>query len=448
LNNSKYNLPKELRSLLVVAGPLIINNLAISGLNFSDAVMAGRLGASQLAAVAVGGSVWMLAFVFCLGILMALTPIVSRLTGSEKYSLVGRYVRQAFWLSQALGIVILVLAQWFIRPLLTYIGIDSEFREDTIGYIQAIMFGMPGMCAFLVFRFTTEGLGVTRPIMWTTLFSLVSNIFGNWVLMYGNLGAPTLGAAGCGISSAITVWLMAIGLGSYLYWHKRYEPLKIFVRSATVRWPILKELLGLGLPITMTITAEVGLFNAVSIMVGTISVEVAAAHQIAVNFAGTMFMVPLALSSATTVRVGQALGAGNAVTAKLRGRIGIYSCGTFMLFSAVFMLFARDFVVGLYTADPSVREIALSLLLVAAVFQVSDGIQIGAAGALRGYKDTQVPMVINIIAYWVVAFPLAYLAAVVLRAEPKYIWIAFVAGLFLSACLLTYRFGKISSRVI
>jgi MATE family multidrug resistance protein len=444
LFDRKFQLGKELRALLTVAGPLIINNLAIAGINFSDAVMAGRLGASQLAAVSVGGSVWLLAFVFCLGLLMALSPIVSRLVGAGDLSRVGRYVRQGFWLSQVLGITIFLLAQWLIAPLLAYIGIDSAFREDAVGYIQAIMFGIPAMCAFLVFRFTTEGLGVTRPIMWSTLFSLVSNIFGNWVLMYGNLGAPALGATGCGISSAITIWLMAIGLGVYLYSHKQYKPLKIFVRSIRLRWKLLRELLSLGLPITMTITAEAGLFSAVSILVGTISAQVSAAHQIAVNFAGTMFMIPLAFSSATTVRVGHALGADDSEAARFRGWLGIICCGAFMLGSATFMLFARDLVVGLYTSDPSVKEIAMSLLLVAAVFQVSDGVQIGSAAALRGYKDTRVPMMINLVAYWVIAFPLAYYAAVIAKAEPQFIWMAFVAGLFLAASLLTYRYGRIS----
>lgn len=438
----------EIRSLLRVAGPLIINNLAIAGIHFSDAVMAGQLGANQLAAVAVGGSVWMLTFVFCLGILMALTPIVSRLVGAGDLAKVGRYVRQAFWLSQLLGITILIMTQLLIGPVLNYIGIDAEFRQLSIGYIEAIIFAIPAMCAFLVFRFTTEGMGVTRPIMWATLFSLVSNVTGNWILMYGNLGAPALGAVGCGLSSAITIWLMATGLGIYIWRHKRYRPLQIFASMKMFRWPELREILVLGLPITMTITAESGLFNAVSILIGTISAQVAAAHQIAINFAATMFMIPLALSSATTVRVGHALGAGDAAEARRRGWLGIIGCGVFMFCAALFLLAGKDLVVGLYTSDPSVREIALSLLVVAALFQVSDGVQIGAAAALRGYKDTRVPMVINLIAYWVIAFPLAYFAAVIIQAEPRFIWWAFVVGLFISAALLTYRYHRISGEAL
>jgi MATE family multidrug resistance protein len=439
-------LRSELRQLLHVAGPLIINNLAIAGINFTDAVMAGRLGANHLAAVAVGGSVWLLALVFCLGILMALSPIIARLVGASALGSVGRYVRQGFWLGQTLAFTMLALTLWLIQSILTYIGIDADFRHLAVGYIEAIMFGLPAMCAFFVLRFTTEGLGVTRPIMWTTLFSFVSNIIGNWVLMYGNLGAPAMGAVGCGLSSAITVWLMAAGLAIYVYRHRRYKPLKIFQPERIFRWREMKEVLLLGLPITMTITAETGLFGAVSILIGTISAQVAAAHQIAINFAATMFMIPLALSSATTVVVGHALGAGDTEVARRRGWLGIASCGFFMLCAAAFLLVARDFVVDFYTRDTAVQDIALSLLFVAAMFQVFDGIQIGAAAALRGYKDTRVPMFINLIAYWVIAFPLAYYAAIIARAEPQLIWVAFVIGLFVSASLLTYRYGKISKR--
>jgi len=438
----------ELPALLRVAGPLIVNYLAIAGIHFADAVMAGRLGANTLAAVAVGGSVWMLGFTLCLGILMSISPIVSRYVGAGQLSLIGRYTRQGLWLSQVLGIVILVLAQLYTRPVLDFIGVDIDFREMTIGYVEAIMFGMPAIGAFLVFRFTTEGLGETRPIMYASLFSLVSNVFGNWVLMYGNLGAPALGAVGCGLSSAITIWLMSIGMGIYIYKHERYQPLQIFSHIAPLRWPIFRELLALGIPISVTITAESGLFSAVAILTGTISAKVAAAHQIAINFAATMFMIPLAISSATTVRVGQALGAGTAGPAAFRGWTGIAVCGVFMSCSAGFLFVFRDLVVRLYTSDTSVQEVAISLLLMAAIFQVADGVQIGAAAALRGYKDTRLPMVINTFAYWMVAFPLAYLAAVTYRLPPKYIWGGFVIGLSLAAVLLTWRYAIISRRTL
>ncbi|GMR17269.1 MAG: proton-coupled multidrug efflux MATE transporter PmpM [Gammaproteobacteria bacterium] len=439
---------RELQALLRVGGPLIVNFLAIAGIHFADAVMAGRLGANELAAVAVGGSVWMLGFTFTLGILMSISPIVSRYFGAGQLSLIGRYTRQGLWLSQLLGITVLVLVQLYLRPVLQFIGIDTSFRDMTIGYVEAIMFGMPAIGAFLVFRFTTEGIGETRPIMYVSLFSLVSNVFGNWVLMYGNLGAPALGPAGCGWSSAITMWLMAIGMGVYIYKHPRYRPMQIFSRIAPPRWSVSREILSLGIPISLTITAESGLFSAVAILIGTINAQVAAAHQIAINFASTMFMIPLAVSSAMTVRVGQALGAGDPLAARLRGWVGIAACGVFMLFSAAILLLFRDVVVSMYTSDTSVRDIAISLLMMAAIFQVADGVQIGSAAALRGYKDTHVPMLINAFAYWVLAFPLAYLAAVSYRLPPKYIWGGFVIGLTVAAVLLSQRYRKIANHAV
>ena len=190
------------------------------------------------------------------------------------------------------------------------------------------------------------------------------------------------------------------------------------------------------------------MFSAISILVGTREAETTAAHQISLNFAATMFMIPLAISAATTVRTGHALGSGNAAEARLAGMTGVLMCAVFMAFSATFLLLFRELVVGIYTSDPRVIEIAMSLLLMAAIFQVADGVQIGAAGALRGYKDTKLPMVINTFSYWVLGFPLAYLAAITFRAPPSYIWGGFVLGLTVAAVLLTTRLHLLSRRMI
>jgi MATE family multidrug resistance protein len=177
---------------------------------------------------------------------------------------------------------------------------------------------------------------------------------------------------------------------------------------------------------------------------GTRGANIAAAHQVAINFAATMFMIPLALSSASTIRVGHALGAGNSPAARYSGATGIAMSAVFMTCTAVFLLVFRDAIVRLYTNDPDVQAIAISLLLMAAIFQVGDGVQIGAAGSLRGYKDTRVPMIINIFAYWFLAFPLAYLATITYRLEPQYTWAAFVLGLSVAAILLTIRYARVS----
>lgn len=438
----------ESGALLRLAGPLIVNNLSIAGMQFADAVMSGRLGAESLAAVAVGGSVWYLGFTICLGLMMAISPIAARLFGAGQPELIGRYTRQGLWLAIALGLSIFLMVHLFSQSVLAFVGIDPGFRSITVGYVKAIVFGAPAICAFLAFRFTTEGIGFTRPIMYTSLFALVCNVFLNWVLMYGKFGVPAYGAIGCGMASAITMWLMMIVMTTYVARQSIYKPLKIFERMAPVRLPVLKEILALGAPIAVTISAEAGLFSAVSILVGTRGADITAAHQIALNFAATMFMIPLALSAATTVRIGHALGRGNTLAARTGGLTGILMCMAFMTCSATFLLLFRGVVVGIYTNDPSVTEIAISLLLMAAMFSVADGVQIGAAGALRGYKDTRMPMIINTFSYWVLGFPLAYLAAITYRAPPSYIWGGFVLGLSASAILLTFRFNRLSNRLI
>ena len=443
LNQAEFK--TQAKALLRLGGPMIVNNLAVAGMGFADAVMAGSLGARELAAVAVGGSFWFLGFTLCLGILMAISPIVARHFGAGNYDLIGRYTRQGIYLAVLMGVPLTLIGQYAAAPLLAKFGIDPDFRELTIGYVSAIMYGAPAIFVFLALRFTTEGVGRTRPIMYTSIFALSCNVFLNYVLMFGHFGAPALGAVGCGYASAISMWLVMIALASHMILSRHYRRFHIFSKVAPLRLSVFKEIIYLGVPIAITITAEAGLFSAVSILMGTRGTNITAAHQIAISFSSTTFMIPLALSGATTVMVGQLIGKGKYREARVNGVAGILLCGGFMTLSAAFLLVFRDAVVGLYTDDVAVTGIAISLLLMAAIFQIADGVQIGAAGALRGFKDTTVPMAINIVAFWVLAFPLAYLAAITYRAPPNFIWAGFVVGLGVAAVLLTWRYYRLSA---
>jgi len=375
---------------------------------------------------------------------MAISPIIARLYGAGQVRKVGRYTRHGMYLGLALGIIVLVVGRSLMQAALDVMSIDEGFRDLTLDYARAVLLGAPGIFIFLALRFTTEGVGYTRPIMFTSVFSLICNVFLNYVLMFGHFGAPAMGAEGCGYASAITMWIVAIALGSYVTLSPRLRELKIFTRIGQFRPALFREIIVLGVPISITITAEVGLFSAISILVGTRGAEITAAHQIALSYASAMFMIPLALSSATTVQVGHMLGAGNPVQARIAGFAGIGMCAAFMAVSATVLLVFRDEIVTLYTDDPVVTGIALSLMLVAAIFQVADGIQIGAAASLRAYKDTAFPMVINIFSYWVVAFPLGYMAAITYRLPANQIWAAFIAGLGVAAVLLTWRYNRLS----
>ena len=441
LDIPKPGLKSEFVGLVRLASPLIVNNLAIAGMGLADTVMSGKISAPALAAVAVGSSAWMLFFLFALGVLMAISPIGSRYVGRGEGHLMGRYARQGFWLSLIISAAVLATIRLGAQGALEAIGIDEEFRQITVDYMRVIVWGAPAAFAYLVLRYTTEGIGWTRPVMYVSIGALVVNVFGNWVFMFGNLGAPEMGAVGAGVASAITMYFMFASLLTYMLVNPRYKPYEIFRLGRGPQWAEMREILALGLPIMVSIIAEAGLFSAVSLLMGKLSANIAAAHQVALSYASTMFMIPMGLNSATTVLVSRSLGAGDVARARIRGWLGIGACAIFMTVSAVALLLFRDQIVGFYTDDTSVQAIALSLLFVAAIFQVSDGIQVGASGALRGLHDTRVPMFLTTFSYWVIAFPLAYAAALHFKLSPAMIWGGFVVGLTISAVLLVSRFA-------
>jgi MATE family multidrug resistance protein len=266
--------------------------------------------------------------------------------------------------------------------------------------------------------------------------------------MFGHLGFPRLGAVGCGAASAISMWTMLAFMAVYVRRHRRYRPFRLFESLDRPDGARIRALLSLGLPIALSVISEVGLFSTVGLLMGTLGATVVAAHQIAMSFAGTMFMVPLAIHSALTIRVGHAVGRGELALARRLGFVGIAMCGLFMLLSAALLFVLRDGIAAFYTTDPDVRPLAASLLAMAMIFQVSDGLQVGAAGALRGYKDTRVPMLLNFGAYWGVAFPLAWYFGVVASRGPQAVWIGLIVGLTLTALLLNARFARVSARAL
>lgn len=436
----------EFKHMLRLAGPLIANNLALAGMGVADTAMSGSIGAEELAAVGVGSSVWMLFFLVGLGVLMAISPISARHIGGGRGHLIGRYARQGFWLSLALSVLVFSALFFGARGALVAIGIDPSFRDLTADYLRAIVWGAPAVFAYLVLRYTTEGVGWTRPVMFVSMLGLVVNVTGNYIFMFGKLGAPAMGAVGAGVASAITMWFMLFALLIYMLRSPRYKPFNIFTTGRGPQWLEMRQILVLGLPIMVSIIAEAGLFSAVSLLMGKLSANISAAHQIALNYASTMFMIPMGLNSATTVLVSQAIGRGDIELARMRGYLGIIACALFMTISAGGLMLFRDGIVGLYTSDYEVHAVAMSLLLVAAIFQISDGVQVGAAGALRGLHDTSVPMFLTTFSYWIIAFPLAYAAALHLKLSPAMIWGGFVVGLTISAVLLVSRYHWVSGQ--
>lgn len=435
----------EARAMLAIGVPIIVHNLALVGMGLTDAVMSGLLGAKTLAGVAVGSSVWAPVFLFSLGVIMAQSPTTAHLYGEGKLAHIGRYARQMAWLSVAIGVLGLLLLRNAV-PFMQAIHIEPEIVPVADGYLKAIAWGMPGICLYQVLRFTSEGMGRTRILLAVAIAGLALNAVLDYVLMYGKLGFPAMGATGTGYATAVTQWVMFLTMLLYMRHREHYRPLELFARFDTPELLLQRELLWLGVPMAIGIFMESSLFSGVGLIMGTLGTDIVAAHQIALNYASFVFMVPMSISLAISVRVGHALGAGDRAGARLAGLTGIGLCMCFEVLSALSMLLIPGLIVSVYTRDPAVSAIAVSLLYMGAVMQLSDGLQVSAMGALRGYKDTRIPMLITVLAYWGVGFPLAWAFGIPLHMSPAMIWAGFLAGLTVAAVLLSARFLK-QSRV-
>ena len=423
-------------------------------MNLTDTVMAGGLSGldpaavpgRDLAAVSVGNSVWNLFFFAAMGVLLAVSPLVSQCYGAANYKRIGSYIREGLKIAVVLGLTILTVGWFGAEPGMRYVGIDASFRDMAVDYTRYIIWGAPAICCFLVIRFGLEGIGNTIPILVCSSLALIVNVAGNFIFIYGYFGAPALGGAGCGVASAIAMWFLLGVMLLYARFGRGSQVLRVFQRHKSRITNMKQEIFSLGLPIAGNVVAEAGLFIAVTLFMGRISASAAAGHQVALSYASTVFMIPLAVGSAITVRVGHAVGAGQLALARQRGYVGVAVCAGFMVVSSAVLLIFKDNIVWLYTRDEVVSSVAVSLLFVAAVFQLSDGIQVAAAGALRGFKDTRIPFLFNLFSYWVVGFSLAYYVAMGDAPSPRDIWVGFVVGLTLSAVLLIGRYRYLTQR--
>jgi MATE family multidrug resistance protein len=314
----------------------------------------------------------------------------------------------------------------------------------TTGFLRAISWGIPGICIYQALRSYSEGTSMTRPVMYTSITGLVANIIGDYIFMYGKLGFPRLGAVGCGVASAIVMWMNAGMMSLYILTHRHYKPDGALSRFEGPHWPEINALARLGIPMSLGLFMEASLFGAVALLMGTLGTTVVAGHQIALNVASITFMIPLGIGMAITVRVGQAMGRDDMNGARVAGFVGISLAGTFMALAGICILLFPESIAGIYTQDPAVRRMAVALLFMAAIFQVSDGLQVSGLGALRGMKDTKVPMYITVIAYWIVGMPLGYTLGITLNGGARAMWVGIICGLTAAAILLNTRFYLIT----
>lgn len=441
----------EVQALLALAGPIIVAQLANTAMGFVDTVMAGRVGPRDLAAVALGNSIWVPLLLLMGGILLATTAKVSRKVGAGTYALIGPLVRQALWLALAIGLIaaLLLLAA---RPLLLAMQVEAALADTAMGYLQAVALGFPALALFQVLRGFSDGLGSTRPTMVIGLLGLLLNIPLNYIFIYGKLGLPAMGGVGCGWATALVMWFMLGAMLWWVHWAPLYKSSRLFEHLEGPQWPAIRSLLTLGLPIGIAIFAEASIFSVIALLIGSLGASVVAGHQVALNFSAMVFMIPYSLAMAATVRVGQALGRGAPRDARFSAGVAMASALVYACCSASLMLWLRGDIARLYTPNAEVLAVAGALLMYSALFQFSDAIQVTAAGALRGYHDTRATMLITLLAYWGIGLPIGYALGLSELlgppSGPAGLWQGLVIGLTCAAVLLGVRLQRIARRAV
>lgn len=434
--------PSELKSLLRLALPILVAQFAQTANGFVDTVMAGRLGPEDLAAVAVGASIWVPVFLFIVGVMQGVTPFVAQYNGANRPQDVGAVVRQGLWLALPLGLFGFVLLR-SVEPVLVAMDVQADLQPKVVAYLAALSWGIPAITLFLALRALTDGMSHTRPVMLVSLLGLALNVPANYVFMYGKLGLPALGGVGCGWATALVMWTMLLLMGGFCLLAPYCKATGWARTASKPDLSTLSRLAKLGLPIGGAIFIEVSLFCVIALFIASIGTDVVAGHQIALNVASMMFMIPLSLSLSLTVRVGFNLGLGNLAGIRSTARMGLLVIIALALVNSTLMVLLKEPLARIYTEDAHVIALAGTLLIYAAVFQLSDGLQVGANGILRGLQDTAIPMLLTVIAYWCVGLPIGYVLGltdwIVAPMGAPGFWIGLVAGLTVAAILLNLR---------
>lgn len=439
-----HRLPRflsESRSLAALSLPIILSQLAYTLLGLIDAVMAGQAGAVEQAAVALGVAFWIPIFITLMSVVQAISPSVAHHFGAGDYAAVVQDTHEGIWMAGFTSLMPIVLMP-VVRPILAWAQIDPVLADKTVLFLWGILAGMPAAMVFRAISFYSASINRPQPMMFLAFAGLGINALFNWLLIWGHWGFPALGGAGCGWATAIGMWIALIALIGWTAWSPDYHHVYLWRGWHWPHWATQRRLLRLGLPMGGAALAEVGAFTSVAIFVGRFGAAQIAAHQIALNIASLLFMLPMGISSALTIRVGQYLGAGDPRSARYVTWTGVAIGLAIAVLAVPLILVSREAIVSIYSPDLDVRRIAGSLMLFAAIWQLADATQVISVGALRGYKVTFGPMLVMFVVFWAIGLPLGmslgyYGLGPVPPLEIYGFWFGLVAALILAALSLS-----------
>ncbi|NVK41322.1 MAG: MATE family efflux transporter [Oceanospirillaceae bacterium] len=411
-------------------------------MGFVDTLMAGQVSARDLAAVALGNGIWLPVFLALSGLLMATTPMVAHHIGANRPHRAGHVFQQGFWISLTAG----ALAFFAVRHcgwLLLRLDVSPPLATLTEAYLRGISWGLPAILLYQLIRSFCEGFGHTRVIMKIGLLGLTCNVPLNYIFIHGKLGLPALGGAGCGWATAVVMIIMLLCGLTYLFRNAELQTGEPFRRWQLPQRDASTRFLRLGLPIGFALLIEVSMFTLIALLLAPLGDVTVAAHQITMSYTGLTFMLPLSIALSITIRVGRHSGAGDHDRARLAATTGLQLALVCATASSLSMLTLAAPIASLYSDNAEVVALAAKLLAIAAFFQLPDAIQVCAAGALRGYKDTAMPLALVFVAYWLVGMPAGYVLGLTHHLVPAMgaagFWYGIIGGLTLGAVLLGLR---------
>ncbi|ENV19108.1 MULTISPECIES: MATE family efflux transporter [Acinetobacter] len=428
----------ELKQLFNLMLPILITQFAAAGFGLIDTIMAGHMSPEDLAAIAVGVGLWIPVMLLFSGIMIATTPLVAEANGARTPENIPSIVRQSLWVALLLGIIGMLVLQ-IIPLLLPLVGVPESLLPKASLFLHAIAFGMPAFTMYSTLRGYSEALGYPRPVTVISLVALVVQIPLNFIFMYGIGPIPHLGSAGCGFATALLQWIMFITISIYILKAKRYQatqPLNMFEKIDRV---LIKRILKLGLPIGLAIFFEVSIFSTGAIVLSPLGEVTVAAHQIALSITSQLFMIPMSLALALTIRTGTYYGEKNWYAMRKVQKVGLMTSTLFACITMLLLLILRPQIVSVYTSDYDVSQAAIYLILFAIGYQLMDAWQVSAAGCLRGMQDTKGPMWITMLAYWIIAFPVGIYLARHTDMGAAGVWTGLIIGLTIACVLLLTR---------
>lgn len=444
--SSWQRLKQESRVSFKLALPIALGQLASMAMTVVDTLLAGQHGSITLAAVAVGSAIWSLAMLICIGLMMAIPPTVSQLNGAGRRSEIGPIWRQALWLALSVGILLFAFMRWSPQ-LLLWMSIDASIQVPAAEFLHAISWGAPALALFFACRYLSEGLSWTQPTLVFGVAALILLIPIGYCLLFGFGPLPEFGAAGLGYATAIVMWLEFAAFAVYLHKSEHFRDLALLANFTWPKLSAIKQLLVLGVPMGIAIFMEGSLFVATALLIGRLGAVDVAAHQIALNVISSCFMIPLGVALATTVRVGHAVGARDYPAVRWAMKAGLYLVLITQTLSALLLIVAGAWISKLYTDDAAIAGLASTLMIYAAIFQYPDGIQALSGGALRGLKDTKIPMFITVFAYWAVGLSAGVFLGLHQGLRAPGFWLGLTIGLSVASVLLFTRFWRTVNRM-